>query len=108
MFIKGPIKGEGIDITLRNNPDHILAPNDWEKVMGVKFGKVSSEEYKNWYMNLIRERWASHKEDFIALAKEGVEKDIKLKCFCSNSFKACHAHLASRFMNAIIEKLNKQ
>jgi len=107
MFTKGPIKGDGIDITLRNNSDHFLAPNDWDMVMGVKFGKISVEEYKTWYMNLIRSRWETRKEEFIALAKEGIDKDIKLKCFCLKKFKGCHAHLASKFMNAIVDKLNK-
>jgi len=106
MFSKGTMKDDGIDITIKNNPDHVLSPNDWDMVMKARFGKISDEEYKTWYLNLIRERWDTRKKEFLEMAKEGVEKDIKLKCFCSTHNKGCHAYIAADFMNALVRKIS--
>jgi len=108
MFSKGTMKDEGVDITLKNNPGHVLSPDDWDKILDVKFDKMDVEEYKNWYTNLLRERWESRKAEIISLAKEGMIKDIKLKCFCSNSTSYCHAHIAAKFLNNLINKLREQ
>lgn len=105
MFRKGIMKDDGIDITIKNNPDHILAPDDWDMVRDAKFGKISYEEYKVYYLNLIRDRWDTRKEEFIKLAQEGKHDDIALKCYCPMSTKICHAYLAADFMNALIKKI---
>lgn len=108
MFIKGTMKEEGIDITLKNNPEHFLAPDDWQMVLDAKFNKIPFEKYKTYYQNLIRERWDKRKEEFLELAREGATKDVCLKCFCSNNTEHCHAVLAASFMNALVEKVKKQ
>lgn len=105
MFSKGTMRDEGIDITLKNNPSHFLSPDDWDMVMKARFGKISREEYKTWYLNLIRDRWESRRQEFLDLAKEGLHKDIKLKCFCSVHNNRCHAFIAASFMNAISNKI---
>lgn len=105
MFERSGMKSDGIDITLKNNPDHVLAPDDWDKVLDAKFGKISPEEYKNWYSNLMRERWKSRRKEIIDLARQGMNKDIKLKCFCLKNAKICHADLAASFLNNLIKKL---
>jgi hypothetical protein len=105
MFSKGVMKDKGIDVTIKNNPGHVLAPDDWQKVLDVKFGKISRQEYKAYYLNLIRERWATRKQEFIELAKVGAVEDIKLKCFCPMKDKFCHCYLAAEFMNQLIQKL---
>lgn len=105
MFYKGTMKEDGIDITIKNNPEHVLAPDDWDMVMGVKFDKVTPKEYKKWYNDLIRKRWKNRKAEIIALAKEGMRKDIKLKCFCPNTCDYCHANLAADFLNKLGSKL---
>lgn len=102
------MKDEGIDITIKNNSDHFLSPNDWDMVMKVKFNKISPTEYRQWYLNLIRERWATRKEEFKAFAIEGMEKDIKLKCFCLPKQAYCHAYTAAEFMNALVKKLQNK
>jgi len=107
MFKKGIIKDQGIDITIKNNPDHFLSPNDWDKVLDAKFGKIPADEYKKWYYNLLRSRWADRKEEFIDLAKEGLNKEIKLRCFCPMASTICHAHFAADFMNTLAKQLNK-
>jgi hypothetical protein len=106
MFYKGVMKDKGIDITIKNNRGHVLAPDNWEKVLDVKFGKISAEEYKEYYLGLIKKRWSIRKEEFIELAKQGSQKDIALKCFCPLKDKFCHCYLAAKFMNRLIKKLN--
>lgn len=105
MFSKGVMKNKGIDITIKNNPGHVLAPDNWDKVLGVKFGKIPRQEYKTYYLNLIRERWTTRKQEFVDLAKIGAKEDIKLKCFCPMKDKFCHCYLAADFMNMLIKKL---
>lgn len=95
-----------IDITIKNNPDHVLAPDSWDKVMQVKFGKIDPAEYKKWYTNLLKKRWNTRKNEFIDLIKRGKEKDIILKCFCPKSDFFCHAHIASNFLNKLLERIN--
>ena len=105
MFVRGAIKEDGIDITIKNNPHHILAPNDWDMVMKVRFNKISAQEYRTWYLNLIRERWQNRRDEFMELAKEAMHKEVKLKCFCSLKSKICHAGIAVEFMNVLVKKL---
>jgi hypothetical protein len=105
MFSKGVIRDEGIDITIKNNAEHFLAPDNWDMVIGVKFGKISKEEFKTYYLNLLRKRWATRKEEFVDLARKNFTEDIVLKCFCPKGTPYCHAQLASDFMNALTEKL---
>ena len=106
MFHKGVMKDHGIDITIKNNPNHVLSPDSWDMVLNVKFKKISYEEYKAYYLNLLKVRWESRKEEFKELARRGAKEDIKLRCFCQMKDKFCHCYLASAFMNKLIEKLN--
>ena len=108
MFSKGTLKDDGIDITLKNNPNHVLSSDNWNMVLDVKFNKMSVEEYKTWYTNLIRERWETRKSEILSLAKEGMSKDIKLKCFCPKNTPYCHAEVAAKFLNNLINKLRPQ
>lgn len=105
MFLRGPIKGDGIDITLKNNPDHFLSPDNWDMVLKARFGKIPVDEYKQWYLNLLRSRWETRKEEFKELALQGIQKNINLKCYCSSNSPYCHAKIAAEFMNALVKKL---
>jgi hypothetical protein len=105
MFLRGSIKEDGVDITIKNNPNHFLAPNDWDMVLKARCGKISGEEYKKWYLNLIKDRWTTRQDEFKALAQEGLTKDIKLLCFCSKYSSYCHAKIAADFMNALAKKM---
>jgi hypothetical protein len=105
MFRKGTMKDVGIDITIKNNPDHVLAPDSWEMVRDLKFGKVSSDDYREYYLNLIRSRWKTRKNEFLELAKEGKHGDVVLRCYCPTTVELCHATLAAEFMNALINKM---
>jgi hypothetical protein len=105
MFSKGPMKGDGIDITIKNNPEHVLAPDDWDMVLKARLGKIPPEEYKRWYLNLLKTRWETRRDEFKELALQGTDKEIKLKCFCPPSVSYCHAKIASDFMNALAKKM---
>lgn len=105
MFSKGTMKQDGIDITIRNSPGHVLAPDDWNMVTAVRFGRISSKEYSAWYKGLLMRRWEERRQEILDLAKEGMFKDIRLKCYCPQSATYCHAHTAAKFLNGIIEKL---
>lgn len=107
MFSKGTLRDVGIDITLKNNPNHVLTPNDRDMVLDAHFGKISKEEFILWYKGLLKDRWQTRKDEFISLAKEGSNKDIKLLCFCPLNNGACIAYAASAFMNKLIEIINK-
>lgn len=104
MFYKGTLRDSGIDITIKNNPKHVLSPDSWEKVMGVKFNKITYTEYKDYYLELIRSRWVTRKDEFLELAKKGAKEDIKLLCFCPVKDRFCHGYIAANFMNKLVEK----
>lgn len=109
MFQKGTMRDSGancIDITIKNNPEHVLAPDDWDMVMKVKFGKVSPDDYKKWYVALLKNRWGTRKKEFLDLLKMGRTEKIILKCFCPKSDKFCHAYIASNFLNIMLERIN--
>lgn len=105
MFLKGTMRDEGIDITLKSNPGHCLAPDDRDMVIKGKFEKISREEYKSWYLNLLRGRWKTRKKEFLDLARKGLSSDIHLKCYCSSREPNCHAWIAADFMNALANKI---
>lgn len=105
MFRKGTMKQQGLDITIKNNPRHVLAPDDWEKVMAVRLGRMGGDEYTEYYKGLLRGRWETRRDEFINLAREGMEKEVVLKCFCPDSASYCHAHTAAKFMNGLVNKL---
>ena len=105
MFIKGTMKDGGIDVTLRNNPGHILAPDDVDKVRDFRFEKLDPDDFKEYYHALLKQRWVTRKEEFIELAKRGKSADIMLKCTCSKCVPECHANLAANFLNKLISKI---
>lgn len=89
-----------LDITVKNNPGHVLAPT-WDLVMDFKKGKISWDMYKNRYLQLLRERWKTRKNEFIRIFKESQGKTIVLLCFCSDETK-CHRSIAKE----VLEKIN--
>lgn len=105
MFKKGTMKQQGLDITIKNNSKHVLAPDDWDKVMAVRLGRMKPDEYSEYYKELLKRRWKARRGEFIDLAKEGMEKEVVLKCYCPDSALYCHAHTAAKFMNGLVGKL---
>lgn len=107
MFSKGIIKRDkGIDITFKNNPDHVLSPDNYKKLIDFRFGKIKPVEFKKYYYELLKRRWNTRRSEFLELAEQGKNKDIKLLCHCGKKESNCHAYLAAEFMNLVIKKLN--
>lgn len=108
MFSRGVIKRDkGIDITLKNNPDHVLSPDNLQKLIDFRFEKIRPSEFKKYYFDLLKERWNTRRSELIELAKQGKNKEIKLLCHCGKKEPHCHALLAAEFMNLIIKKFLK-
>jgi hypothetical protein len=107
MFSKGIMKDKGLDITIKNNPGHVLSTDDWNMVLDVKFGKISQEDYKTYYLGLLKNRWVTRQKEFLDLARQGSEQDIILRCYCPKTDMFCHAYLAAKFMNNLIEKMKQ-
>jgi uncharacterized protein YeaO (DUF488 family) len=97
----GEVKGQKvIDITVKNNKNHVLAPT-WDMVMELKNGKISWEEYKAKYIGLLEKRFRTRKKEFESLIQMEQAKEIYwFVCFCKDE-NFCHRKLAKEF----IEKL---
>jgi hypothetical protein len=108
MFSRGlKVKDKGIDITFRNNPDHVLSPDNPEILLQSRFGKLKAGALKKYYLELLVSRFKNRKSEFISLAKDGMNEEIKLLCYCGKKESECHAQYAAYFMNALIKKIKK-
>ena len=99
--INAQVDGEKLDITVKNNPKHVLAPT-WELVMGAKNKRITWAEYEERYIELLRTRWNERQADFIALLDRAKTTDIYLVCFCTDE-RYCHRRLAKEFLQVLIE-----
>lgn len=88
-----------IDITVKNNPNHVLAPT-WDMVMDFKKGKISWGEYKEKYLDLLRRRWKTRKAEFMHIIEEGQTKTVVLLCFCNDETR-CHRTIAKDVLHMI-------
>jgi len=97
----GEVRGQNvIDITVKNNRNHVLAPT-WELVMGFKSGEISWEEYKEKYIALLNQRFKTRQKEFEVLIQMARSNEtFWFVCFCRNE-NFCHRKLAKEF----IEKL---
>lgn len=100
--MKEHVEGERLDITVSNNPDHVLSPT-WYMVIKFKANKTSWPEYQRQYKELVRERWRERKDDILNLLATAKEKDIFLVCFCPDE-RYCHRRLAKEFLEELIKK----
>ncbi len=109
MFLKGSVikDKDGIDITLKNNPEHVLAPDDESMEIRARIDLVSPDDYRKHYLSLLRNRWETRKPEFIDLAKQGISDPVHLNCYCARTSKTCHSVIASEFMNSLVERLRK-
>ena len=101
------MKKEGIDISLKGGTEHVLTPDDSDKVLDARFGKISPEEFKVWYVGLLKSRWATRQQEFIELAKLGMTEEVLLRCPCTGRSPYCYGNTAASFMNALVEQLRK-
>jgi uncharacterized protein YeaO (DUF488 family) len=97
----GEVRGQNvIDITVKNNRNHVLAPT-WELVMSFKNKKISWEEYKKEYTALLNQRFKTRMKEFEVLIQMARSTETYwFVCFCKDE-NFCHRKLAKEF----IEKL---
>jgi len=86
MFTRAQIgKSNGIDTTVRAGIPYV-SPT-WKWVLGHKNGSVTSEEYKEWYVNRLDE----HREEVLEWVSKLKPDDIFL-CYCRDG-DFCHTYL---------------
>jgi len=88
-----------IDITVKNNKNHVLAPT-WDIVLGLKNGRIGWNEYKRRYINLLYDRLEKRYDEFLNILKIAEKKDIVLVCFCADE-RYCHRILAKEFLEKL-------
>ena len=96
------VEGERLDITIINNPNHVLSPT-WHMVIKFKANKTSWPEYERQYKALMRERWKERRDDILSIVAIAKEKDIYLVCFCADE-RYCHRRLAKEFIDELIQR----
>lgn len=102
--IREKVEGISLDITVKNNPTHFLSPT-WSLVRGFKMGQLNWETYKKQYINLVLHRWYDTPSPFIELINLSHNRDIYLKCFCTDE-NLCHRKLAQKILILLDEKLS--
>jgi len=95
------VQGERLDITVKNNRNHVLAPT-WDLVMSMKNQKISWTQYEEGYMRLLNERLKTRRPEFVQLIEKSNKQDIVLVCFCTDE-RYCHRRLAKEFLDRLAE-----
>lgn len=92
---------ELIDTTVRTG-ERFLAPS-WDIVMGVKNGTLSEAAYTDTYLNMMRQSYLQHREEWQRLIR--TTHPIAIACYCgymvNGERKFCHRHL----LRDILEKV---
>lgn len=88
-----------VDITVKNNPTHILAPT-WAMVMGLKASLITWEEYVQQYVELVMTRVANGSRLLFELAEKSDNENVVLVCFCEDK-KRCHRSLAENLLKTV-------
>jgi uncharacterized protein YeaO (DUF488 family) len=92
-----------VDITVKNNPNHVLAPT-WGLVRDLQRGVISWDVYKKAYMDLLRKRWKNgRQEEFVRLAQESIGIVMVLVCFCQDETR-CHRSLAKKALEKVRDR----
>ncbi len=87
-----------LDITVKgkDSTGKIFAPT-WKMIMGSKEGKISWDDYKGLYKDLMRKSYRLHKEIWDKLLKRD---EVTLVCFCKSS-TSCHRYLLAEYLSKL-------
>lgn len=97
------VKGIIINITVKDNKNHVLSPT-WNMVMKLKNGSQSWEEYKEDYFILLSERMIYGRSgEVMEIVEQAKKEDIFLACYCASASR-CHRSLAKEFLNRFLEE----
>ncbi len=89
---------ERLDITVKGKDPigRYFAPT-WNMVMGSKEKKISWDEYKRMYQDLMRESYWQNKEIWFEILNRD---EVTLVCFC-NSGDLCHRYLLAEYLTKL-------
>ena len=68
----GTYRGADVDITLKSSHGlgRTFAPTAWDMVMGVKRGKVSEAQYREWYLDVLRDSYRARQPAWQQLLRQ--------------------------------------
>ena len=92
-------KGIVIDITVKNNPNHVLAPT-WTMVCGFKDRTITWDQYVEKYIDLLDHRKQTREKEFRDIIDQSKKEDVFLLCYCPVSTQ-CHRFLAMDYLRAM-------
>lgn len=99
MIKLGRIGEFGLDITVKGNKSHVLAPT-WCIVNNYKDGRIGWDEYEKAYIKLLNLRYKTRKKEFDDLIKIAKQGELVLLCFCKNE-EFCHRRLAKEYLEKL-------
>lgn len=79
----------GIDVTVKAG---LLVSPTWTYVMGYKNGRISAQQYTNWYLKRLEDS----SEAIIAWAIE-LPDEITFLCYCRDG-DFCHTYILARWL----------
>lgn len=87
-----------LDTTVKSGND-AFAPA-WDMVMGIKQGRLSEEDYRQQYIDMMRESWEHRRLEW----EKVLQMDqVALACYCPAG-KFCHRHI----LKEILMKIQQQ
>lgn len=101
----GRIQQPYLDITIKSGKGlgRLLSPT-WEMVMGIKQGRLSEEDYREQYLELLRSRYRQDSSGFVRILT-GSGGTVTLACFCK-PHTYCHRYLAVEVLEKIAQAHN--
>jgi len=101
--ISEKVNGIRIDITIKNNTNHVFAPT-WNMVLDYKNAKITWAQYDEMYFKLMAERAKTRSAEIDAIARMAIEQDVYFICFCTDD-RVCHRRLACEIIEKRIKEL---
>jgi hypothetical protein len=101
--IRDKVQGTVINITVKSNPGHILAPT-WDIVMGFKDRKITWAGYVTAYNKLIAKRRETRERELVDIARLAIDGEVYLVCFCTDE-NICHRTLARDIVRDVVVRL---
>ncbi len=90
---------DGLDITLKSSCGlgRAFAPTQWDMVLGVKRGKVSEAQYREWYLDVLR---ASYRTRQTAWRQLLHQQRVVLLCYCRPG-EFCHRQILAEVLTKL-------
>jgi len=89
-----------LDTTIKSATDYAFLAPTWEMVTQYKAGRLSEQEYKTLYYEVIHSRWVENPEPFLALLRLPT---AAIACYCAAGH-FCHRLLLVAILTKIAAK----